>query len=59
MSSIFRETLPPPNPADRQAEGSLTRRICEKKIAMGHNVDDHGGLSKLVNVNVIMYDKYE
>ena len=41
MSSIFWETLPPPNPADGHVESKLMRRIREKKIAMGHKADDH------------------
>ncbi len=42
MSSIFWETLPPPNPAGSHVESKLMRRIREKKIAMGHKPDDHG-----------------
>ena len=41
MSSIFWETLPPPNPAGGHVESKLMRRIREKKIAMGHKADDH------------------
>ena len=41
MSNIFWETLPPPNPAGGHVESKLMRRIREKKIAMGHKVDDH------------------
>ena len=41
MSSIFWETLPPPNPAGGHVESKLMRRIREKKIAMGHKPDDH------------------
>lgn len=41
MSNIFRETLPPLNPAGGHVESKLMRGIREKKIAMGHKADDH------------------
>ena len=41
MSNIFWETLPPPNPSGGHVESKLMRRIREKKIALGHKVDDH------------------
>ena len=41
VSNIFWETLPPPNPSGSHVESKLMRRIREKKIAMGHKVDDH------------------
>ena len=43
MSSIFWETLPPPNPAGGHVESKLMSRIREKKIAIGHKADDHEG----------------
>jgi len=42
MGQIFREnSVPPAAPAGQRMDRKLRRRIREKKIAMGHKVDDH------------------
>ena len=41
LSQIFRETPPPANPAGLRVDSKRRRKLLEKRLALGHRIDDH------------------
>ena len=41
MSRIIRETPPPSNPAGLRIDSKRRRKLMEKRLALGHKIDDH------------------
>ena len=41
MGNVFRTTPPPTNPVGARADSKRRRKILQKRLALGHKIDDH------------------
>ena len=41
MGNVFRTTPPPANPVGARADSKRRRKILQKRLALGHKIDDH------------------